>query len=199
MTVSMRKAVSAFKRRSILDKAAELFYQKGYDGTRIEEVAAALGVTKPYIYRMFDGKQAVLDEICIVMLEHVVSATDITPARGHTSREKLVQTMQNLVEMSITDQKELAIYFREEKYLSTAAGRKVNLLRRHFDVAMRNLILDGQREGVFQSGDAAVTAFGLAGIALWVYNWYRPNGRLSPKEVADEVANIALRIVGADL
>ena len=38
--------------------AQQLFAQKGYDGTSIEDIGAAVGLTGPAIYRHFDSKQA---------------------------------------------------------------------------------------------------------------------------------------------
>jgi AcrR family transcriptional regulator len=46
------------RRASILAVAGPLFARDGYEGTRIDDVAAAAGVTKPIVYRHFDGKKA---------------------------------------------------------------------------------------------------------------------------------------------
>jgi AcrR family transcriptional regulator len=46
------------RRRLIAEAAGRLFGEHGYDGTRLDEIAAAAGVTKPVLYRHFDGKTA---------------------------------------------------------------------------------------------------------------------------------------------
>lgn len=54
-----RKRLPPKERRAlIMDAAGRLFGQRGYDRTRLDDVAAAAGVTKPILYRHFDGKQA---------------------------------------------------------------------------------------------------------------------------------------------
>ena len=54
-----RQRVPASERRAALSKAAAaLFSQHGYAGTRLDDVAAAAGVTKPIVYRHFDSKKA---------------------------------------------------------------------------------------------------------------------------------------------
>jgi AcrR family transcriptional regulator len=46
------------RRALILDAAGLLFGVRGYDGTRLDDVAAAVGVTKPILYRHFADKRA---------------------------------------------------------------------------------------------------------------------------------------------
>jgi AcrR family transcriptional regulator len=45
----------------ILQEAARLFGESGYSGTRMTDIAAAIGVTKPIIYRHFESKQVLFD------------------------------------------------------------------------------------------------------------------------------------------
>jgi AcrR family transcriptional regulator len=46
------------RRESIVGAAAGLFARHGYAATTLDEVAAAVGVTKPILYRHFDSKKA---------------------------------------------------------------------------------------------------------------------------------------------
>ena len=42
----------------LVEAAGRLFGQRGFDATRLDDVAAAAGVTKPILYRHFDSKKA---------------------------------------------------------------------------------------------------------------------------------------------
>jgi AcrR family transcriptional regulator len=53
-----RRLPAAERRAVVVEAAGRLFGERGYDATRLEDVAAAAGVTKPVLYRHFDGKQA---------------------------------------------------------------------------------------------------------------------------------------------
>jgi AcrR family transcriptional regulator len=54
-----RKRIPAAERReTVLRAAGTLFAERGYAGTRLDDVAAAAGVTKPIVYRHFESKQA---------------------------------------------------------------------------------------------------------------------------------------------
>jgi AcrR family transcriptional regulator len=57
--VEKRRRLAPRQRRDlILEAAGRLFGEHGYDGTRLDDVAAAAGVTKPVLYRHFDDKTA---------------------------------------------------------------------------------------------------------------------------------------------
>jgi AcrR family transcriptional regulator len=47
----------AERRALIVEAAGRLFGERGYEGTRLDEIAAAAGVTKPIVYRHFDSKR----------------------------------------------------------------------------------------------------------------------------------------------
>ena len=49
--------------REILDAARDLFSRKGFEAARMDEVAAAVGVTKPAVYRYFPGKDRLIEAL----------------------------------------------------------------------------------------------------------------------------------------
>ena len=57
---------------------------------------------------------------------------------------------------------------------------------------VRGTLLELRERGEMSPVDPTVGAFGVLGSVLWVARWFRPGGRLSGSEVADEIAEIAL-------
>lgn len=51
------------KRKLLLLAATEIFLDKGYDGTRMEDVAIKAAVSKPTVYRFFSDKERLFAEI----------------------------------------------------------------------------------------------------------------------------------------
>jgi AcrR family transcriptional regulator len=47
----------------ILTEATRLFSENGYAGTRMSDIASAIGVTKPIVYRHFESKQALFEAL----------------------------------------------------------------------------------------------------------------------------------------
>lgn len=56
---------SARKRQAILEAATALFYERGYVGTSMDDIAAGAGVSKPTVYRFFTDKKALLSDIVL--------------------------------------------------------------------------------------------------------------------------------------
>ncbi|MCU1583987.1 MAG: TetR/AcrR family transcriptional regulator [Microbacteriaceae bacterium] len=68
-----RARAKADRRSALLDAAARLFAERGFDRVSIEELGAAVGVSGPAVYRHFSGKQAVLSAILIEVSEGLSS------------------------------------------------------------------------------------------------------------------------------
>lgn len=57
------------RREKLLWIAAKLFLTKGYSATSVDEIAEAAGTTGPALYRLFDSKQDILEQICLAGME----------------------------------------------------------------------------------------------------------------------------------
>jgi AcrR family transcriptional regulator len=52
------------KREQILSVAEALFFERGYAQTTVADIVEALGVTKPYLYYYFNGKDDIFEQLC---------------------------------------------------------------------------------------------------------------------------------------
>ena len=93
----MRDEILAYKRERILEEAVKLFYERGFTGTTLDDIAAELGVTKPFIYTHFRGKVELLAALCKptieLSLEAVANAYDIdldAPYRTLSAKQQKV-------------------------------------------------------------------------------------------------------------
>jgi len=66
---AMREEIQAYKRERILEEAVKLFYERGFTGTTLDDIAAELGVTKPFIYTHFRSKVELLAALCTPTIE----------------------------------------------------------------------------------------------------------------------------------
>jgi AcrR family transcriptional regulator len=78
---SIRVSIPANERSErILTEATRLFSENGYAGTRMSDIAAAIGVTKPIVYRHFDSKQtlfeALVRRVLLAQIEGACAAID---------------------------------------------------------------------------------------------------------------------------
>src|SRR3954468_22035898 len=77
------------RRRQLLDVALDIFAERGFHSTSMDEVANAAGVTKPVLYQHFPSKRALyvelLEDVGNQMLARLTSATD----RATTGRQRV--------------------------------------------------------------------------------------------------------------
>ncbi|MCR4939677.1 MAG: TetR/AcrR family transcriptional regulator [Treponemataceae bacterium] len=50
-------------KENILEAALTLFSERGYDGTSVEQIAQAVGIKAPSLYKHFKGKEEILNAI----------------------------------------------------------------------------------------------------------------------------------------
>jgi AcrR family transcriptional regulator len=70
------------RRASIVEAAGRLFGERGYEGTRLDDIAAATGVTKPILYRHFDSKRALYVALLERHRDDLASFVGVFPAEG---------------------------------------------------------------------------------------------------------------------
>jgi len=192
----MRDEILAYKRERILEEAVKLFYERGFTGTTLDDIAAELGVTKPFIYTHFRGKVELLAALCKPTIELALSAIANAAARPETPSERLRIAITDFTKVVLQRQPNIAIYFREEKNLSPEALAEINALRREFDHLLSDLLIEGTAVGEFEIQDHSLAALALGGMISWAYTWYRPGGRLTLEETAAHMADLALRMAG---
>ena len=89
MSEERRRRLPGSERRALIVEAAgRLFGDRGYDATRLDHIAAAAGVTKPVLYRHFDGKQALYLALLERHREDLATFAAAIPAEG-TPEERL--------------------------------------------------------------------------------------------------------------
>ncbi|MBO9603756.1 MAG: TetR family transcriptional regulator [Novosphingobium sp.] len=194
---TMREEVTSFKRASILREAARQFYTKGYDGTRIDEIASELGVTKPFIYYHFRNKTELLDEICVRATAISGEVLEAVAGRQHETAVELREAIRLLALQVIENRADIAICFREEKYISPGARQHLEANRRRYDAALSGVLKRADREGLISVGDAQVATQVLTGAITWGFVWYREGGRLQPEDVAEQVLELAMAMLNA--
>jgi AcrR family transcriptional regulator len=82
MTEKRSRLAPEQRRHLIVEAAGRLFGEHGYDGTRLADVAAAAGVTKPILYRHFDDKTALYLALLARHREDLGTFAGAIPAAG---------------------------------------------------------------------------------------------------------------------
>jgi AcrR family transcriptional regulator len=179
-------------RQEILRTAARLFQQQGYDGTSMNDVAAALKLSKGGLYHHFRSK----DEILFNLMSHAMEITEervIAPAKQiPDAEERLRAVIRRHIAVVLSERdREITVMLHENHPLSPALRKRINARKKDYVHFMENLIAEVQRA---RGSRAIVTpraaAFALLGMINWIYQWYRPEGSLQEETIAQQYTEI---------
>ncbi len=195
-SITIKDEVTALKRERTIEAAAQLFYDRGYEKTTLEMVADRLGVTKPFIYSHFKSKAELLADICTRGVSVSLAAINSILALDITPTAKLALLGRDFLTAVLNNQRNIAILTREEKNLEPEDFDRLSNLRREFDAKLVGLLREGIEIGEFKIKDPYVAALSIGGLVSWAYVWYRPHGRLSLDELADEISSLIVSMAG---
>lgn len=181
----------------ILSNALDAFYENGYHGTSVRDIARRTGVTVPALYYHHENKQAIL----FALLDHSISAVieisrQAVGAAGEDPRRRLDNLVVALV-LYMTEHRKSAAMDAEIRSLTAENRRRYSAKRRTVERLMSAAIEDGVAAGLFSVTYPADTARALLGMIQAVTTWFRPGGLLSAQTVAGRYLDIARHTVGA--
>lgn len=187
---SARRHTRDSKREAVIRAAARAFSTRGYHETSIDEIAAALNVTKPTIYYYVANKEQLLLECIVTGLERVLEPFRRRPRpTGVIARERLNDTIRHYAQ-AIASEFGGCMVRAEDLGLAPASLARIKELKSEIDHGIRRLLEDGARDGSISAEDSKMTAFALAGALNWIAHWYREDQSMTAAEIAEAFVRI---------
>ncbi len=181
-------------RQEILRTAARLFQQRGYDATSMNDVAAALKLSKGGLYHHFQSKDAILFEI----MDHAMQITEervLAPVRGIADPEARLRALIRLhIEVVLSPRdREITVMLHENHPLPPALRKRINTRKKDYVHFVETLMADVQRSRCSKgSVSPRAAAFALLGMINWIYQWYKPEGNLQTQNLVPQFTDLIL-------
>ncbi|QHC14741.1 TetR family transcriptional regulator [Streptomyces sp. GF20] len=180
--------------RRLLAAATRLFADQGYDRTSVQEIVEAAGVTKGALYHYFGSKEDLLQEVYARLLRLQQERLDMYAGSQEPVGERLRAAAADVVVTTIENLDDASIFFRSMHQLSPEKNKQVRAERRRYHERFRALVEEGQRAGVFTRDIPADLVVDYHfGSVHHLSTWYRPDGPLTPQQVATHLADLLLR------
>jgi AcrR family transcriptional regulator len=199
-------------RQEILRTAARLFQQRGYDATSMNDVAAALKLSKGGLYHHFQSK----DEILFEIMNHAMDITEervLGPVRGIANPEERLRALIRLhIEVVLSPRdREITVMLHENHPLPPGLRKRINTRKKEYVHFLENLIAEVQKEAQKEvqreipkevpkdalRGRSETThvspraaAFALLGMINWIYQWYKPEGTLQTQNLVPQFTEL---------
>jgi TetR/AcrR family transcriptional regulator, cholesterol catabolism regulator len=178
------------RRTELTRAAARLFAEKGYHGTSVGDLAAALGVRKGSLYAHIESKADLLWEVAREGAAAFHAALDSVPEDG-TAVERIRAALRAHLRVVAAQLDVATVFVREWRYLEGERREEFVVERRRYEERFRALFRDGRELGELRTDlDDGTAALYALSAANWAYTWLRPGA--DTDELADRFTALLL-------
>lgn len=185
------------RRQQILLTAGSLFSQKGYHGTTIRDIADSTGLLSGSLYAHITSKEDLLFELVDQAAEEFLAAlTPIVEGDG-SAQAKLTAAMAAHIRVIADHLSHATCFFHEWRNLSPERQALIQAKRDHYQGLLTRLVHEGIQSGEFSPVDERYATTLVLSAVNWTYQWYNPQGPLTPEAVAQRFATLILAGLGS--
>lgn len=185
-------------RTRLLEAAIEAFADKGFHGTTTRDIATTAGMSPAALYVHHRSKEELLHQISKEGHEATLRLIGEAVATTEDPTEQLRRVIHDFCLHHARDHTGARIVNYELAALSPEHLTEIRGIRHRIESEMRELVARGVAAGRFRVAEVEMTAAALLSLGIDLARWYREGVKWTPEQVADQYAELALRIVGAD-
>jgi TetR/AcrR family transcriptional regulator, cholesterol catabolism regulator len=180
------------RRQELLEVAADLFSKKGYHATSMRDIAEGFGVLSGSLYSHIASKSELLYELVANVSAEVLEVVSAA-ARAETDPVERFRTALRAHYVVTARHMYMAkVALAEWRALEGEQREAVMRLRDDYEVLWTWIVEECVEAGVFKPEDVRLAVLTVLSVANWMYQWYRPDGRLSAEELGDSFATYLL-------
>jgi len=170
----------------VVATAARLFAERGYAATSISELTEATGLAAGGLYHYIEGKDDLLIAICDELLEPLLARAREIVATEAPPLEQLRALVTAWVGHVVEHRHHMLVFTQERQAIEhERRWRRVRSQRKAFEKMLEEVFSRGEADGSMTFADRRLALLALLGMVNYTPQWVRPNGRLSPMEIAE--------------
>lgn len=178
------------RKEQLLDVAARVFSERGYNGSSMQNLAEGLGILRGSIYAHIDSKEDLLFDIVDSGADRFISRLDRVTG---SASEKLRAAFTSHIETIAEHLEASTVFLNDWRFLSPDRRRTIENKRERYEQMVEAIIEQGIAEGQFRKDlDAGFAALMVLSNMNWVYQWYRRDGKMTPAQIADVFSEMVL-------
>ena len=177
------------QREEILARAAELFARRGFQGTSMNEVAEACGISKPALYHYVRDKYQLLAEIALAHVARLQVLVVEVQELGLAPEPRARMLITRFVEQYANAQNHHRVLTEDVKFMQPEDRERVLEGQRAVVDAFAEAIA-GVRPAIAPAQMAKPLTMLLFGMINWTFTWLRPHGHLTHGDLAPMVADL---------
>jgi AcrR family transcriptional regulator len=188
------RSETRFDRRlaKIIVHATNVFYEKGYEGASMRDLARSSGMSLAGLYYYFESKEKLLYLIQKHTFTTIVEQLRERLDNVSEAEQRIRIFILNHLEYFLSNQKAMTVLSHEDDVLRNSFGAEIAAIKREYYRICIGLLDDFKREKRLEfSGRIAVLS--LFGMMNWIYTWYNPRVDGDASEIAREMGDMFLR------
>lgn len=181
-------------RKAMLNAAAELFAERGFGGTNLRDLADVLGISRPGLYYHFPNKEKILEALIEeVTLSSAIQLAEVAEQVERDPEDALRLVMRTVTKWVLENPVLFRVLDRSEADMPAELKERHAVSKKAILANFTDIIERGIAIGKFRPIDAHVAALSIIGMRNWAAWWFNPDGRIPKDEVADMIADMAVR------
>jgi AcrR family transcriptional regulator len=187
----------AAKRNELIRVAANLFKDRGYRSTSLNDVAQVAGLDRATVYYYVGSKEELFREAVQGLLDDNVTRAEQLVRAKLDAREKLEKLIELLVFSYDKNYPYAQVYIQQDMQkvadATTSWAKEMSLQTHRFEKAVLSIIQEGVRNGAFRADvPVDLIANTIFGVVNWTHRWYKPGGKHTPHAVAGAFCKLVL-------
>ena len=178
------------RRGDVLAAAERLFSERGYEATSVRDIAEALNLKAGSLYSHIETKEELLWEILTASADRFFAAVEPIAKSNVVTIEKLRRAIAAHVRVITDSAAAAAVYTTEWRHLAEPRRQQFAQRRDTYERMFRGMVHDAVREGLFGDVDEKFATLLILSTMNWIYQWYRPNGPMTPEEIARKITDL---------
>jgi len=180
------------KREAVLTTAAQLFNERGFHATSLDDIAARLHVSKPTLYYYVKNKDEILLECVRKGLQMTLDGIEASRRAGGDVVAQLRACMQTYAHI-VTQPFGMCLIRVGDEQLPSESRKELRRLKSAVDQTFRRLVAQGVEQGLLVPCDPKITAFVIAGALSWIGRWYQEGGQYSAEDVGRQCVDTLMQ------
>jgi len=182
--------------QQIIDAAAQVFREKGYDGATLRDIAKEAGLLPGSLYYHIRSKEELLRLIVEQPIRDLHAHLEEIVASEASPAQKLAQALAAQLRAFDTHYPYLFVHLHNLLQVDTMHPDMQKRAKR-YEAFWQQILTQGVKIGEFPLDvDVKVTAFAIIGMCNWMHRWYRQDGRLSIEEIIQQFSRLVLAGLG---
>jgi AcrR family transcriptional regulator len=180
------------RKREILAVSQRLFKENGYASTSVRDIARELSIEPASLYSHINTKEDILVAICFQMAERFELAIKEVNDIYFDAEQKLRMAINSHVHILTQNLDGAVVFMREWRNLNGEHLSQFLEKRNAYEAGIRTIVQNGIDEGLFVETDKKFASLTILSSVNWIVEWYKEDGDLSPKEIAEKLTDFIL-------